>query len=82
MTIRYLCPISTCQWFHETVATDSASSYPPDVAHWTLANWADVPQRTGHLLTAVHVIDAHLSTHSPVEWLTDLSLVQYAAGNR
>jgi len=35
--------------------------------------------RAGRLLSVAQVIDAHLATHSPVEWMTELRRVQARA---
>jgi len=35
--------------------------------------------RAGRLLSVAQVIDAHLSTHSPIEWMTELRRLQARA---
>lgn len=72
MTTRYRCPISTCAWFHEYVATSPTPACPQDVLFWTAANWADMSERIDGYLAVAHRIDAHLVTHSPVQWMTEL----------
>lgn len=79
MTTRYRCPISTCAWFHEYVASGSAPDCPSDVLSWTPANWADMSDRVGRVVAVAHVIDAHLSTHLPIEWMTELRRYQARA---
>lgn len=70
--IRYPCPLPTCQWFYRHAATPATADVPTDILSWTPANWASMAERTGPDLAAAHVIDAHLVTHSPVQWMTEL----------
>jgi len=79
MTTHYRCPISTCPWFHEYVASTSAPECPVSILSWSAVAWASMSDRAGRLLSVVQVIDAHLSTHSPVEWMTELRRVQARA---
>lgn len=72
MIVRYPCPHSDCRWLHDHVATPRTANVPTDILTWTPANWADMAERTGPGLTAAHIIDAHLVTHSPVQWMTEL----------
>lgn len=79
VTVRYRCPLSMCTWFHEYVASDSAPECPADVLLWTASIWAFMPDRVGRSLSVIQVIDAHMSTHSPVEWMTELRQLQARA---
>lgn len=79
MTTRYRCPISTCRWFHDAVAAPPPAYCPPDLLSWSGPTWASMSERIDGGLAAAHVIDAHLVTHSPVEWMTELRLYQARA---
>lgn len=79
MTTRYRCPISTCAWSHDYVASGSVPDIPSDLLSWTRANWADMSERINGMLAAAHVIDGHLATHSTVEWMTELRQYQARA---
>lgn len=79
MTTQYRCPISICNWFHEYVAGASAPECPADILAWSPVAWASMSDRANRLLSVVQVIDAHLSTHSPHEWMTELRRVQARA---
>lgn len=70
--IRYPCPLPTCQWVYRHAATPLTANVPTDILTWTPANWADMAERTGPGLAAAHIIDGHLVTHSPVQWMTEL----------
>lgn len=73
MTVRYPCPLPPCQWFHDHVVTPLTADVPTDILLWTPLNWADMNERTGPGLTAAQKIDAHLATHSPVQWMAELN---------
>lgn len=79
MTVHYRCPISTCPWFTEYVASASAPECPADILSWSPVAWASMSDRAGRPLSVAQVIDAHLSTHSPVEWMTELRRLQARA---
>lgn len=72
MIVRYCCPISTCSWFTERVASGSASEFEADVLSWSATTWGSVTERINGISTIVQVIDAHLVTHFPVQWMTEL----------
>lgn len=72
MTTQYFCPISSCGWTQTHVATPEAADCPSDLLDWTPVNWASMSDRAGFDLAVGHVIDGHLATHSPVEWMTEL----------
>lgn len=69
MIVRYPCPHPDCRWFFNHVATPRTVNVPTDILTWTPANWADMAERTGPGLAAAHIIDGHLVTHSPVQWM-------------
>lgn len=72
MTTRYRCPISNCGWSHNAVVTGPAPDWSTDLLMWTPADWAAAPNWVGRTLATVHVINAHLVTHSPVQWMTEI----------
>lgn len=72
MIVRYPCPHPTCRWFHDHVATQRTAAVPTDILTWTPANWEAMAECTGPELAAAHIIDGHLVTHSPVQWMTEL----------
>lgn len=69
MIVRYPCPHPTCRWFFNHTATPRTANVPTDILTWTPANWDAMAERTGPGLTAAHIIDGHLVTHSPVQWM-------------
>lgn len=69
MTVKYPCPLRSCAWFYSHAATPATADVPTDILLWTQLNWADMAERTGPGLTAAQVVDAHLVTHSPVQWM-------------
>lgn len=79
MIVRYLCPHPTCRWFFSHTVTPRTANVPTDILTWTPANWDAMAERTGPGLTAAHIIDGHLVTHSPVEWMTELRRYQARA---
>lgn len=79
MTTRYRCPISACAWFYDAVATPPPAYCPPDLLAWSGPTWASMSERIDGGLAAAHVIDAHLVTHSPVQWMAELRLYQARA---
>lgn len=79
MTTRYRCPISACAWFHDAVAAPPPAYCPPDLPAWSGPTWASMSERIDGGLAAAHVIDAHLVTHSPVQWMAELRLYQARA---
>lgn len=73
MTVRYHCPILTCRWFYGALASPSVPETPTDPTLWTAATWANLSVRPASGLAAAHIVDAHLVTHSPVEWMTEMA---------
>lgn len=69
MIVRYPCPHPTCRWFFSHAVTPRTANVPTDILAWTPANWDAMAERTGPGLTAAHIIDGHLVTHSPVQWM-------------
>lgn len=69
MIVRYPCSHPDCRWFHDRVATPRTANVPTDILTWTPANWDAMAERTGPGLAAAHIIDGHLVTHSPVQWM-------------
>lgn len=67
--IRYPCPQPDCPWFFSRVVTPRTANVPTDILTWTPADWDAMAERTGPGLTAAHIIDGHLVTHSPVQWM-------------
>lgn len=51
------------------MATLRTANVPTNILMWTPANWEDMAERTGPGLAAAHIIDGHLVTHSPVQWM-------------
>lgn len=72
MIVQHHCPVLTCRWSHRTVASPSAPEVPADLTQWTAETWANMSERPAAGLAAAHVVDGHLVTHSPVEWMTEL----------
>jgi hypothetical protein len=70
--VRHHCPIVVCRWFHETVASPTTPDAPADLTLWTATTWANMSDRPATGLATAHVIDGHLVTHSPVEWMTEM----------
>lgn len=73
MTRQHHCPVLPCRWFHRTVASPLTPEAPADLTLWTAETWADMSERPAAGLAAAHVIDAHLVTHSPVEWMAEVA---------
>jgi hypothetical protein len=73
MTAQHYCPVLTCRWFHRYVASPFAAEAPADLTRWTVETWAGMSVRPAAGLAAAHVIDAHLVTHSPIEWMAELA---------
>lgn len=69
MIVRYPCPHPTCRWFFNHVVTPRTADVSTDILTWTPANWDAMAERTGPGLAAAHIIDRHLVTHSPVQWM-------------
>lgn len=72
MTARYHCPILDCRWFHDAVASRNVPEAPADLTLWTATTWEDMSDRPAAGLATAHVVDGHLVTHSPVEWMTEM----------
>lgn len=72
MTTRYRCPLSTCRWFHDSEMTPPPAYCPPDILAWSGPTWASMSERIDGGLATAHIIDAHLVTHSPFQWMTEL----------
>lgn len=66
-------------WFHEYVASASVPDCPADILAWSPVAWAFMSDRAGRLLSVVQIVDAHLATHSPFEWMTELRRLQVRA---
>lgn len=66
------CPISACRWSHTAVASPAGPEPPTDLVLWTAATWASLSDRPVSGLATAHVVDAHLVTHSPVEWMGEM----------
>jgi len=73
MTVRYHCPILKCRWFHDAAASPIRPAALADLALWTAETWADLSDRPVSGLATAHIVDAHLATHSPVEWMGELA---------
>lgn len=71
--VRYHCPILTCRWFHTALASPTAPETPADPILWTAATWANLSVRPVSGLATAHIVDAHLVTHSPIEWMTEMA---------
>lgn len=69
MIARYPCPQPDCRWFFSHTVTPRTATVPTNILTWTPANWDAMAERTGPGLTAAHIIDGHLVTHSPVQWM-------------
>lgn len=55
------------------MASTPGPEHTADVLTWSPATWSIVSERVGSILSVVQVVDAHLSTHSPVEWVMELA---------
>lgn len=72
MTVRCHCPIRTCRCFYDVVASPTVPEPPADLTMWTATTWAKLSDRPATGLATAHIIDAHLVTHSPVQWMTEI----------
>lgn len=72
MTARIRCAISTCRWFHNTVATGVVLAAGPNPAYWNAATWAVLDGVEGDGLTVSSRVAAHLATHMSHEWMAEI----------
>lgn len=76
MTVRYHCPITACAWFHDAAVSDFPSDTPADVLQWPATTWSLIADWSGRMLATGQVVNAHLVTHSPVEWMGEMARLQ------
>jgi hypothetical protein len=73
MTRQHHCPVLPCRWFHRTVASPLTPEAPADLTRWTAETWANMSVRPATGLATAHVVNEHLVTHSPVEWMAEIA---------
>jgi hypothetical protein len=79
MIVRIRCTLSTCAWSHATAATDHVLAAGPDPAYWTAETWTVLADKLGLDYSIAQVVDAHLATHVPHEWMTEVRRLRNAA---
>lgn len=76
LTTRHLCPLSACGWsYDDTGLTSSDAAGAADAAD--INTWMH-QTALGHAARINAVIEAHVSTHSVLEWMTEVARLQSA----
>lgn len=66
------CPLATCAWSVDDVATNPAAARSADVLSWPAATWSSTDGWGERPLTIPQQVDAHLATHTAEEWIAEL----------
>ena len=76
---RYICPISTCEWYHDEL--------PPAVGPNTLAQVFgqgvfQAVSLAGRAAKIETLLATHVNRHTPVEWITEIRKAETDTKNR